>query len=115
MPDSSMLDMLLRLGRQVRDAAQSEEWGRATNLIDRRTQAFQQLPDADEEGTIRSQTDRQKLEALIAQNESLAELFRSRQEEIADELAQVGDLRHAQHSYRENSTRTEVLSNNLTG
>lgn len=113
MSDSDRLDTLLRLGRQVRKAAQAEEWSRASDLVERRTEAFQRLQDG-EEGDL-SRMDRRKLQALFAQNESIAEIFRDRRDEIGDQLAQVGDLRRAQNSYRENSTRSGALHDDLTG
>lgn len=115
MPTSERLDTLLRLGRQIRDAAQAEEWDRVSDLVDRRTDAFQKLEDTDEEGSASSQMDRRKLQALFAQNESLAELFRGRRDEIEEALVQIGDLRRAQNSYRKNSTDSGALHNNLTG
>ena len=115
MSTSDRLDTLLRLGRQIREAAQAEEWDRATNLVTRRTKAFQKMGDEGEEGNSPSDMDRRKLQALFAQNESLAELFRGRRDEIEDELAQIGSLRRAQSSYRENSTESGALHDDLTG
>lgn len=115
MSDSDRLDTLLRLGRQIRKAAQAEEWPRAADLVERRTEAFQKLEDVGEEGADASRMDRRKLQALFAQNESLAELFRGRREELEEELAQIGDLRRAQNSYRENSTQSGALHDDLTG
>jgi len=115
MSDSNVLDTLLRLGRQVREAAQGEDWARASDLINRRTEAFQHLQGEEEEDLISTQMDRRKLQALFAQNESIAELFRGRRDEIGEELAQLGDLRRAQNSYRENSTRSGALHSDLTG
>ncbi len=115
MSDTDVLDTLLRLGRQIRAAAQADEWARASELIDRRGEMVQKLPSEDEEDPSISRMERKKLEALAAQNESLAQLFRGRREEIEDELAEIGDLRRAQNSYQQNSTRDGVLHSKLTG
>jgi hypothetical protein len=115
MTNADVLDTLLRLGREIREAAQNDDWARATDLVHRRTEAFQRMQsDGDQDGTF-SGMDRRKLEALFAQNESLSELFRGRRNEIEDQLAELGDLRRAQSSYRENSTRSGALNRNLTG
>jgi hypothetical protein len=112
MSDSDVLDTLLQLGREIREAAQTEDWSQASALADRRAEAVERLPPT-EEGSP-SDMERRKLEALIAQNESLAELFRGYRDEIEDELAQIGDLRHAQDSYRKESVRSGALSDNFT-
>ena len=114
MSNADVLDTLLRLGREIREAAQTDDWAHAADLIDRRTKAFQRMQDDDEDQSF-SQEDRRKLEALFAQNESLSELFRGRRNEIEDQLAELGDLRRAQNSYRENSSRGGALHNNVTG
>lgn len=115
MPDSDMLDTLLRLGREIREAGQADDWARASDLVDRRTEAFQRMQGRGEERLVSSQTDRRKLEALFAQNESLAELFRGHRNEIENQLAEIGELRRAQSSYRENSSRSGALHSDLTG
>lgn len=112
MSNSDVLDTLLQLGREIREAARADDWSQASTLADRRAEAVQRLPAA--EGKAPSGMERRKLEALIAQNESLAELFRGHRDEIEDELAQIGDLRHAQNSYRKESVRSGAFSNNFT-
>jgi hypothetical protein len=114
MSNADVLDTLLRLGREIREAAQADEWAHASDLVDCRTEAFQRMLDDDEDQSF-SQEDRRKLEAVFAQNESLSELFRGRRNEIEDALAEIGDRRRAQSSYRENSTRSGALNRNLTG
>lgn len=115
MADPDLLDALLRLGREIREAAQADEWARASELIDRRGELVQRLPPEDEDDSPLSREERKKLEALVAQNESLAGLFRDRQDEIGDKLEQVSELRRAQSSYQEGNSRSEALHNDLTG
>lgn len=112
MSDSDVLDTLLRLGREIRAAAQADDWSRASALTDRRAEAVERLPAAEEIPS--SGLDRRKLEALVAQSESLAALFRDHRDEIGDELAQIGELRHAQNSYQTESARSGAFSDNFT-
>lgn len=115
MSTSDVLDTLLRLGTQIGEAVKADDWLLVSELMNRRSEAVQQLREGQEESDDFSSRDREKIEALAAQNQSLAELLRSRRNEIEEELAQIGDLRHAQHSYEENSTQGGVLPSELSG
>jgi hypothetical protein len=115
MPTTDVLDTLLRLGKQIGEAVKADDWSLVSELVDRRSEAVQQLRDGQEEGESFPSGNREKIEALAAQNQSLAELLRSRRNEIEKELAQIGDLKHAQHSYEENSIQGSVLPPELTG
>ena len=114
MSTSDVLDTLLRLGKQIGEAVKADDWSLVSELVDRRSEAVQQLRDGQSGGDF-SQRNREKMEALAAQNESLAELLRRRRNEIEKELAQIGDLKHAQDSYEENSIQGSVLPSELTG
>lgn len=115
MPTSDVLDTLLRLGKQIGEAVKAGDWSLVSELVDRRSEAIQKLQDGQGESGDFPSGNREKIEALDAQNQSLAELLRSRRNEIEEELAQIGDLRHAQSSYEENSTSGGVLPTELSG
>ncbi len=105
MSTSDVLDTLLRLGTQIGEAVKADDWSRVSELVDRRSEAVQQLQDDSPDRGDLATENQEKLESLAAQNQSLAELLRSRRDEIEEELAQIGDLRQAQDSYEESSAQ----------
>jgi len=115
MPTSDVIDTLLRLGKEIGEAVKAGDWSLVSELVDQRSEAVQQLRNGQGDGDDFPSGNREKIEALDAQNQSLAELLRSRRNEIEEELAQIGDLRHAQHSYEENSIQDGVLPTELSG
>lgn len=113
---SELLDTLLRLGTQIGEAVKANDWSRVSELVDRRSEAVQQLQDDSPDRRDLATENQEKLESLAAQNQSLAELLRSRRDEIEEELAQIGDLRQAQDSYEESSVEGGgVLPSELAG
>lgn len=117
MSTSATLDTLLRLGDQIGEAVKADNWSLVSELVKRRTEVAQQLSEsdgpADEEGF--SERGQKKIEALAEQNQRLTGLLRERRGEIEEELAQIGELKHAQNSYEANSTGGGVLPSTLEG
>lgn len=114
---SSLLDRLLRLGKQIAEAVEAEDWSRVTDLVEQRAEVVQLLGEEDErsdENTL-SRAEQRKADAVADQNQRLTALLREQRDEIDEELAQIGQLRHAQDSYETNSPREGVLPSELKG
>jgi uncharacterized protein YpbB len=114
---SSLLNQTLRLGEQIAEAAKADDWSRVSELVDRRGAVVQQLEEGDErpdENTL-SRVEQRKVDALADQNQRLTALLREQLDEIDEELAQIGQLKHAQDSYETNSHRSGVLPPELSG
>lgn len=114
---SAVLDALLRLGEEVSEAVEAEDWSRVTDLVEQRAEMTQQLDEGDEalDETNLSLAEQRKVDALAEQNQRLAALLREQLDEIDEELAQIGQLKHAQDSYETNSHRSGVLPPELSG
>jgi len=104
------LDALLHLGKRIAEAVETDAWGRAAKLLDRRARVIERLAadtgtDADASPSTSSgagQSDnalRQKREALADQHEALLVQLREREDEIEAELNQLQRLQRANDSY----------------
>lgn len=114
---STVLDALHRLGEEVSEAVEAEDWARVADLVEQRAEMIQQLDEGDDrpdENTL-SRAEQRKVDALADQNQRLAALLREELDEIDEELAQIGQLKHAQDSYETNSHHSGVLPPELSG
>ncbi len=114
---SDALDTLLRLGEEIEAAVDADDWTLVSELVEQRADAARQVRSQGEQTTDEdlSPADRDKLEALTDQHQSLMEQLQAHQDELEEELAQIGDLKHAHDSYESTSTRGGVLPPELRG
>lgn len=121
------LDALLHLGERIAEAVEAEDWGRVTDLLDRRARIIERLAPADAgtdaggsasteaEGGLAEGELRQKKQALNDQHETLLARLRERGEEIEAELDQLQRLQRANDSYDDHSTSPNSGSGSRDG
>lgn len=120
MPTSSdLLDTLLRLGDQIAEAMDGDDWSRLPDLVAERAEVVEQLHDLEVErranGARPPKQHAEKIDALAEQYRQLMTVLEDRRDQIRDELAHVEQLKQAQDSYEGTSTRRQILSPNLQG
>ena len=119
MPDTaSPLDTLLRLGEQIAEAVEGEEWERLSQLVHERTRVARRLGQAStgDGAPAESPAEREeKVQALAAQYERLNTLLGDQRTQVEEELAELDRLKNARDSYGASAPRQSILKEGLKG